>query len=454
MFNLITSILALLEASKTSNRLSSHELTCIDDIKRELSILADDGTFTGPPGPSGPVGPKGEPGPEGPQGPRGNDGAPGMSNIVFIQPDNEILVPSSSAVGVYLTDSQTFIQSSTAVESSLTTASDNGWIVLNYPVTFLAQKGDQGPQGDQGIQGIQGDVGPVGPQGPKGETGQQGEKGEKGDKGDQGIQGPLGERGPAGPKGDKGDVGPQGPPGPQGPAGNPELPVGFMMDYPSPIAPSGFLVCDGRAVSRDTYDRLFSVIGTSYGQGNGIDTFNLPVVGELLGDASYVLTMSARASRHAWYASCGGDASSIIAALNSQFGDTGAYYTTAIVSNDDGTVDYHVKLVYCAVWTASNVDSRYSNVTYRKPVRTIVFKDVKVAPTEIIAPATSQIQQLITLNKPLTDAEITTYDHNFVYTHNAYINCYMGKFDLHSYLSVTKTANTASLQYYKMIKAQ
>lgn len=40
--------------------------------------------------------------------------------------------------------------------------------------------------------------------------------------------------------------------------------------------PSGNLLCDGSAVSRATYARLFSAIGTSKGSGNGATTFNLP----------------------------------------------------------------------------------------------------------------------------------------------------------------------------------
>ncbi len=38
----------------------------------------------------------------------------------------------------------------------------------------------------------------------------------------------------------------------------------------------GWLVCDGRAVSRATYSALFEIIGTFYGAGDGVDTFNLP----------------------------------------------------------------------------------------------------------------------------------------------------------------------------------
>ncbi|MCW8965596.1 MAG: phage tail protein [Candidatus Pacearchaeota archaeon] len=40
--------------------------------------------------------------------------------------------------------------------------------------------------------------------------------------------------------------------------------------------PSGYLECDGSAVSRTTYADLFAVIGTTYGVGDGSTTFNLP----------------------------------------------------------------------------------------------------------------------------------------------------------------------------------
>ena len=39
---------------------------------------------------------------------------------------------------------------------------------------------------------------------------------------------------------------------------------------------SGYLICNGAAVSRTTYADLFSVLGTTYGSGDGSTTFNLP----------------------------------------------------------------------------------------------------------------------------------------------------------------------------------
>lgn len=52
--------------------------------------------------------------------------------------------------------------------------------------------------------------------------------------------------------------------------------AGMMMPYAGTAAPSGWLLCDGTAVSRTTYSALFAVTGTAYGVGNGSTTFNLP----------------------------------------------------------------------------------------------------------------------------------------------------------------------------------
>ena len=53
-------------------------------------------------------------------------------------------------------------------------------------------------------------------------------------------------------------------------------PVGTILPWSSATAPTGFLKCDGSAVSRETYAALFEVVGTTYGVGDGSTTFNLP----------------------------------------------------------------------------------------------------------------------------------------------------------------------------------
>ena len=52
--------------------------------------------------------------------------------------------------------------------------------------------------------------------------------------------------------------------------------VGTIKPWPKAAAPSGYLLCDGTAVSRTTYAELFAVTGTTYGVGNGSTTFNVP----------------------------------------------------------------------------------------------------------------------------------------------------------------------------------
>src|SRR4249920_1643106 len=52
--------------------------------------------------------------------------------------------------------------------------------------------------------------------------------------------------------------------------------VGMIADFAGPTAPSGWLIADGRLVSRTTYSKLFTAIGTNWGAGDGSTTFNLP----------------------------------------------------------------------------------------------------------------------------------------------------------------------------------
>ena len=60
-------------------------------------------------------------------------------------------------------------------------------------------------------------------------------------------------------------------------AGSGIVPPGTLLPWAGPGSPSGgYLLCNGGAVSRATYAALFSVIGGTYGVGNGSTTFNLP----------------------------------------------------------------------------------------------------------------------------------------------------------------------------------
>lgn len=54
------------------------------------------------------------------------------------------------------------------------------------------------------------------------------------------------------------------------------IPSGSIVATGGSAAPTGWLMCEGQAVSRATYADLFTALGTSYGVGDGTTTFNLP----------------------------------------------------------------------------------------------------------------------------------------------------------------------------------
>ena len=54
------------------------------------------------------------------------------------------------------------------------------------------------------------------------------------------------------------------------------LPAGEIHTFATSTPPTGYLECNGQAVDRTTYIMLFTAIGTSYGDGDGSSTFNLP----------------------------------------------------------------------------------------------------------------------------------------------------------------------------------
>lgn len=54
------------------------------------------------------------------------------------------------------------------------------------------------------------------------------------------------------------------------------IPTATIVPWSDASLPSGFLECNGAAVSRSTYSALFAIVGTTYGAGDGSSTFLLP----------------------------------------------------------------------------------------------------------------------------------------------------------------------------------
>ena len=59
-------------------------------------------------------------------------------------------------------------------------------------------------------------------------------------------------------------------------AASPVMPSGVILPFGGSTAPSGWLLCNGSAISRTTYAELFAAIGTLHGSGDGSTTFHLP----------------------------------------------------------------------------------------------------------------------------------------------------------------------------------
>lgn len=78
-----------------------------------------------------------------------------------------------------------------------------------------------------------------------------------------------------------------------------------------------WLICDGRTISRTTYSALFSIVGISFGGGDGSTTFNLPdfrgrvfgavgqssglsnrILGDKIGSENHTLTINEMPSHH------------------------------------------------------------------------------------------------------------------------------------------------------------
>ncbi len=69
--------------------------------------------------------------------------------------------------------------------------------------------------------------------------------------------------------------------------------TGSIIFMSNSLAHTGFLFCDGAAISRTIYASLFAVTGTAFGSGDGSTTFNLPdlrgavIFGRDSGDAPF-----------------------------------------------------------------------------------------------------------------------------------------------------------------------
>lgn len=55
-----------------------------------------------------------------------------------------------------------------------------------------------------------------------------------------------------------------------------DIPTGTIVPFIGLVAPDGWLLCEGQAISRTAYSDLYQMVGTTYGSGDGSTTFNIP----------------------------------------------------------------------------------------------------------------------------------------------------------------------------------
>lgn len=60
------------------------------------------------------------------------------------------------------------------------------------------------------------------------------------------------------------------------------IPAGTVLPFAGSTAPEGFLFTEGQEILRNAYPSLFAAIGTTYGAGDGVTTFNLPDYREMV----------------------------------------------------------------------------------------------------------------------------------------------------------------------------
>lgn len=145
-----------------------------------------------------------------------------------------------------------------------------------------------------------------------------------------------------------------------------DAPIGSIQAYGGTTAPSGWLLCQGQAVSRTTYAELFKAIGTAFGEGDGSTTFNLP---DYRGKVPF-----------------GADANNVIgtdengALPNIKGGITGMRAGTGGTAN--GCVQTTGSAENVSTWSGSyggwNIDASRSSTLYKDGQTTVVPANVRV----------------------------------------------------------------------------
>jgi microcystin-dependent protein len=111
------------------------------------------------------------------------------------------------------------------------------------------------------------------------------------------------------------------------------FPIGSIMMRAVNNAPAGWLMCDGAALGRVPYAALFAAIGTTFGAGDGLETFNLPDLRNV-----FIRAHDARTGRLFGSAQADGVKLPALSATVSQSGAYTGVLTTTTATLTHGTV--------------------------------------------------------------------------------------------------------------------
>ena len=149
--------------------------------------------------------------------------------------------------------------------------------------------------------------------------------------------------------------------------------VGTVAFFARSGAPTGWLKCNGAAISRTDYADLFDSIGTTYGTGDGSTTFNLPDLrGEFLRcwddgrgvDTGRSLTSTSVADIQDWAVQNFTGAFHLATSYSDQISSSGVTYRSSIYG-----VEAHYQDLYNRSASKINIDaSRQINTSTETPI--------------------------------------------------------------------------------------
>ena len=131
-------------------------------------------------------------------------------------------------------------------------------------------------------------------------------------------------------------------------------PAGTVIPFSLASAPEGYILCNDANISRTTHARLFSVIGTTYGVGDGATTFGLP---ELRGEFVRGLDLSRGVDTGRAIGTTQSDATAVNGLVNT---GVGGHTHSNLFQSDGYTIygfDYPYAVDYFASGTRQNINT-------------------------------------------------------------------------------------------------